>query len=468
MTLTSADSDVRARLYRLAERVQRSSLVGRALRGSAWSLAGYGVQTVLRFASRILLAKLLIDPVPLGTVAVVTTILLGLEMISDLGVNVNIVQHRDGAAARFVGTARTIQLLRAVALFLIAAALAWPVAWLYGDPELGPLLLFGALTVLIRGFDNPGMAVLVRKVELKRPALVGGLAEIAGFVVTVLWAVQAPSAWALVGGSVAAAATSAIASQFAGGRTPFAWDRAVAIQMVKFGVWIVVSTGTYFLSTRGEVLMLKGSIAPVEFGCFAFASMLVAAPLNAIGQLGSRVLLPMLADWVRAGAEIAQQQFRRVKWLCTGLASSFGWGAILLGPLLVGLLDLNPSYAPVGWIVQYLGVRAAFDIFAMPTSNTLLASGASGCSAFANTVRFIALVSGLFIALSVYRLGLEEAIWVLLGAQLLTYAALLPGLARHLRGVLHTELASFAVFCAAIVSAATLAALAGGSWDWRP
>lgn len=468
MTYATAQSGMRARvasLYKLAGRVHRSDVVARAFRGSAWSMAGYGVQTVLRFVSRILLAKLLIDPAPLGTVAVVTTILTGLEMISDLGINVNIVQHRDGATAKFLGSARTVQLLRSITLFVIAAGLAWPVAWIYGDPELGPLLLFASLTVLCRGFDNPGMVVLVRQVELKRPVVVGTLAELSGFAVTVVWAILAPSAWAIVGGSVATAATSTIASQFAGGRVPFAWDRAVARQIISFGGWIVLSTGTYFLSSRGEVLILKGAIPDIEFGCFAFASMLVTTPLNAVSQLGSRVLLPLLADWIRAGGGLARQQFRRVKWLFTAMAIGFAWCSIFLAPWLVGLLDLKQSYAPLGWMVQFLGVRAAFDIFAMPTSNSLLASGAAGYSAVANTLRFIAMVSGLFAVLFVYHLGLLAAIWVLLGAQLLAYGALLPGLARQLRGVLDTEAASIAAFGAATASAGALAAFIGGTWS---
>lgn len=468
MSVRDVTSDVRdhmERAYRLALSLRRSSQVARALRGGAWSFAGYGVQTALRFISRILLAKLLITAAPLGTVAVITTIISGLEMISDLGINVNIVQHRDGAGTRFLGTARSVQLTRSLLLFAVALALAFPVSWIYHDPELSPLLTFGALGVLLRGFANPGMSVRVREVKLKWPTILGIFAEILGFTTTVVWALNSPSAWALVAGSVASAVTFAVGSQFIGQCVPFAWHKAYVRSIVHFGGWIILSTGSYFLSSRGEVLMLKGAVPDIEFGCFAFAAMLVTTPLNAVTQLGSQVVLPFLAGWVREGQNTVQQQYRRLKWMFTALAACFAIGAVLISPVLIKLVNLNRSYTMLGWMVQFLGVRAAFDIFALPASNSLLAAGASRYSAIANVVRLVVLISGLFVTVSMLHLGLDGAIWVLVGAPLLAYASLMPGLNRHIPGVLGTELVTFAAIAAVTIGAAGAAALIGGPWS---
>ncbi len=445
--------------------MRRSAQAGKVLRGGAWSISGYAVQTALRFISRIVLAKLLLNAAPLGTVAVITTILMGLEMISDLGIGVNIVQHRDGADPHFLGTAFSVQAIRSGGLYILAAAMAYPISWIYRDPQLAPLLLFGALSVLFRGFANPGLSVLTRHVDLRRPTIVTIVSEIVGFVVTVAWAFKQPSAWALVGGTVATSAAFAIASQFAATRVKFAWDGAVAKGIVQFGGWIILSTGTYFLSSRGEVLMLKGAIPDVEFGCFAFASMLVTTPLSAFTQLGSQVLLPMLAGWIREDADTARRQFRRVKWAFTGLALCIAWGAILVGPPFVALLHLNKSYAALGWMVQFLGFRVALDVFALPVGSTLLASGASRYSALANVVRLIVLVVGLFVVVHTFGLGLRGAIWVLVGAPFFAYMSLLPGLRRHMTGVLGLEAVTLLTMIAGAAAAAALALLLGGPWN---
>lgn len=466
--LVTPSSGSRARMagaLRQVMNLRHSAQAAKVLRGGIWSISGYGVQTALRFISRIVLAKLLLNAAPLGTVAVITTILMGLEMISDLGINVNIVQHRDGANARFLGTAFTVQALRSVSLYVLAAALAYPIAWIYHDPELAPLLLLGAMSVLFRGFANPGLAVMTRQVTLRWPTVVTVVSEIVGFLVTVTWAVKSPSAWALVAGTVASAAAYALASQLVVKRVRFVWDRAVAKGIIQFGGWIILSTGTYFLSSRGEVLMLKGSVPDVEFGCFAFASMLVTTPLSAITQLGSQVLLPMLAGWIRDDTATAKRQFLRVKWAFTGLALSVAVGAILLGPPLVGLLHLNKSYAALGWMVQFLGFRVAFDIFAIPVTNVLLASGASRYSAMANLVRLIVLISGLFVTVHLWGLGLHGAIWVLVGGPIIAYLALLPGLQRQMRGALGAEAVTMLLFLLGSAAAGCLALAAGGMWN---
>lgn len=442
---------------RLAEKLAGSAQVAKAARGGAWTISGYGTQMVLRFVSRIVLAKLLINAAPLGKVAFITTILAGLEMLSDLGINVNIIQHRDGDGARFLGTARSVMVLRSVTIFLIALAAAFPIALIYHDQELAPLMMFAAVAALLRGFINPGISVLVREVNLKGPTLMNLSAEIMGFVVTVIWALRAPSAWAIVGGSVASAATMAVTSQFIGTRIRFAWDRDFAKTIIHFGGWIILSTGTYFLSSRGEVLLLKGAVPDILFGCFAFASMLVTTPFNAISQLGSQVVLPFLAKWVRAGQETTQEQFSRVKWFFTLLGIAFAAGSLLVSPWLIKLLHLNSSYASLWWMVQCLGVRAGFDIFGVPTSNSLLAAGASRYSAFANVVRLVILVGGLFLTVSVYKLGLTGAMWVLMAAPLICYSALLPGLNRQVPGVLRTEITCLIAFLASTGVAAALA-----------
>jgi O-antigen/teichoic acid export membrane protein len=161
------------------------------------------------------------------------------------------------------------------------------------------------------------------------------------------------------------------------------------------------------------------------------------------------VVLPFQAGWVRAGEKTAQQKFRRVRWLFTALAIAFAAGSLLVSPWIIKLLHLNRSYASLWWMVQALGVRAAFDVFGLPTSNGLLAVGASRYLALNNVVRLVILISGLFVTISLYKLGLSGAMWVLIGAPMIGYMTLLPGLNRQMPGVLRTEITCLLLFFAA-------------------
>jgi O-antigen/teichoic acid export membrane protein len=207
---------------------------------------------------------------------------------------------------------------------------------------------------------------------------------------------------------------------------------------------MILSSGTYFMASRGESLMLRGSVPDIDFGCFAFASMLVTTPVAAITQLASQVFFPMLASAIREDRLKAERQFRRGKWVFTAIALVFVWGAFFVGPPIVTLMHLPKSFAGLVWMVPLLGLRASLDIFVSPTGSALFAGGASRYSAWANVVRLIVLVSGLYF--TVGRWGLSGAIWVLVGAPAVSYLALLPGLKRQMPGALRTEVTALLVF----------------------
>lgn len=420
-----------------------------AARASVWSAAGYGVSTVLRFVSRLVLAKLISDATPMGDVATVVVILAGLEMISDLGTGVLIVQHKRGSDREFLGTAYSVQALRGVGIWLIACLIAQPVALVYHDPELFGLLLFGALSTLFRSFANPGVWILTRNVDLRGPTLLTVGSEVTGFVVTIAWALVAPSAWAIVGGTVAASAAYAAFSHLLGERARFSWNPQMARQITRFGGWMLLSSGTYFLSSRGEILLLRGSVTDLEFGCFAFASMLVTTPLTAVTQLASQVLFPTVASSIREDPQRAESQFRRSKWAFTALALCFAWGGMFIGPVIIDLLKLNETFVGLTWMVQLLGLRAAMDIYCAPTGTLLFAFGASRYSAWANVVRLIILVAGLYYTTA--RWGLEGAFWVLVCAPMIAYLALLPGMYAHMPSSLRIEAKTGAVLIAGVL-----------------
>ena len=140
---------------------------------------------------------------------------------------------------------------------------ALPISRVYHDSALAPLLAFGALSILLRSFANPGMWLFTRRVDLRRPTILSIAAEITGFVVTIVWAITAPSAWAIVGGTVATAAIYGLLSHALAPPIRFGWNKTIAKEIVHFGGWMLLSSATYFLSSRGENLILKGAVPDV-------------------------------------------------------------------------------------------------------------------------------------------------------------------------------------------------------------
>lgn len=111
------------------------SLKSRAIRGSLWTLGGYGTSQLLRFASNLILTRLLF-PEAFGLMSLVHIFLQGLEMFSDIGIAPNIIHSDRGDDPSFLNTAWTVQAIRGGGLWLLACAIAWPAARFYSEPML--------------------------------------------------------------------------------------------------------------------------------------------------------------------------------------------------------------------------------------------------------------------------------------------------------------------------------------------
>ena len=89
----------------------KRSLKSLALKGSVWTLGGYGIAQLLRLVSNVVLAKLLF-PEAFGLMVLVTIFMQGIAMFSDIGIIPSIIQNKRGDDPRFLNTAWTIQVIR--------------------------------------------------------------------------------------------------------------------------------------------------------------------------------------------------------------------------------------------------------------------------------------------------------------------------------------------------------------------
>ena len=424
-----------------------SSRVITAIRGGTWTMFGYGASQVLKLASTVTLARML-APEAFGLVALVTVFLSGLEMLSDLGIGMDVVQHPRGDDPLFINTAFLIQAGRGVLLWAIATALAYPFARFYHQPAVLMLLIVGSLSVLLRGLTSGSIWGLTRHVELRKYNLLTIGSDCVGFMVSLTWAIISPTAWALVVGRVASTVALVIASHWiAEHPVSMEWDSSAAKAIFAFGSGIVLSTATYFLGGEAERLVVGKFVTLVELGCFALALSISSAAAKGLQQVIVQVFFPMMSASLREDREVALTHFRKARHLLLVISVCLAIGFIVGSHPFVSLA-LGPKYAMAGWMLQLLGVRGALDLFISVTASMLFALGTSRYAAIGNVLKLIFLAVGLTVAFS--HFGFREALWVLMLAPLANYVPLLFGLNRHCRGAIRAELASFGGLVASI------------------
>ena len=123
------------------------SLRSRTIRGTLWTTGGYGASQVIRLGVNLVLTRLL-HPQMFGLMTLVNIFVQGLQGFSDVGIGPAIIQSKRGDDPVFLNTAWTVQALRGLSLGAVATAIAWPVAKLYGEPQLFWLLPVAGLAAV--------------------------------------------------------------------------------------------------------------------------------------------------------------------------------------------------------------------------------------------------------------------------------------------------------------------------------
>jgi O-antigen/teichoic acid export membrane protein len=423
-----------------------------AFRGGAWTVVGYGASQIVRLASTLILARL-VAPQAFGLVALVSVFLSGLESLSDLGIGMDVIQHDRGDDPIFINTAFIIQVIRGLIIWLVAASLAYPFAVFYHEPAVIALAIVGSLSILVRGFTSGSLWQLTRHVRIKELTLITTGSDVLGLLVSVVWAVISPTAWALVVGRVAAAAALLVASHSIG-ENPVTtdWDPKAARQIVAFGTGIFVSTATYFLAGEAERLVVGKFVDLIELGCFSLALSISVAASRGFQQVIGQVFFPMMSSSIREDFHRATIHFRKTRQIVL-FASTLLSLAFLFGSNWIVHVLLGPKYSNTGWMLQLLGVRGAFELFASVTATMLFAAGTSRYAAISNICKLAFLAVGLWIAFREF--GFHGALWVLTLAPLASYLPMLMGLRSRCRPVWRTEL--ICLFSFVLITAISMA-----------
>ena len=363
--------------------------------GTLWTIAQYGVTQGLRFFSNLILTHLLF-PELFGLMSLVSVVLMGLNLFSDIGVGTSIVRSKRGDDPDFLNTAWTLQVMRGFGLWLFSIAAAYPVAQLYEKPELIWLIPVVGFTSVISGFNSTGLFSSYRHIAIKQMALMGLASQILSLVVMITWAYISPSVWALVAGNIASSVSYTISTYFMvpGQTAKFRWDKTAVHELISFGKWIFISTALTFLAGQADRIIL-GKIFSLEIlGIYTIALTLSDIPRQIVANLSGKIIFPVLSHLMDLPRdELRYQLFntrRRVLMLLAlGLAFMAAFGDLVILKL------YDDRYEQAAWMFALLSIGIWPSMLSQTIDQVLFAIGKPRYIALANLFRFLFNVIGI-------------------------------------------------------------------------
>jgi O-antigen/teichoic acid export membrane protein len=337
----------------------------RTLRAGAWTAASYGVELSTRLLSNLILTRLLF-PEAFGVVAAASTIIGGLQLMSDFGVRAAIIQNPHGEDVEFLRTAWLFQCIRGVllwlALIVICGTLALPSAHsilpttsVFAEPSFPIITGVLGLSIIFNGIESTAVSLNVRRLNFGRIVALDLIAKIIPLPVMIVWAYAFPSVWAIVAGALTASLLRAILSHviIPGPLMAFTSHSEHLRKIVAFGKWISLSSFATFISTHSDVIILGLLLPSPMLGIYYIAKTLRDAIEFLLERLNSTMTLPVLSEVIRTNPENLKDRYYRFRLPIELVAAGFAGLLFAAGDLIVHVL-YDPRYSEAGLMLQIL------------------------------------------------------------------------------------------------------------------
>ena len=435
-----------------------TDLKNKMAKGAAWLVLFKLVERGLGFISTLFLARLLV-PADFGVVAMATSILAALELMSMFSFDLALIQNQN-AERRHYDTAWTFALMFGTFNALAMCAAAAPAAAFFGEPRVEGLMYALALGPLIQGFDNIGVVAFQKDLELHKEFWFGLAKKLAGFAVTVSLAFVWHDYWALVAGTIATRVTSLVLSY---GLHPFRprLSLGAASELFHFSKWMLLNNLLIILNNRGTDFVIGRVSGARSLGLYSISYELANLPTTELVFPISRAVFPGYAR-LAADPDQLRRAFLQVIGLVALLTIPAGVGIGLIAEPLVQIL-LGAKWMDAVPLVQVLAIFGVVRSLHGPNGSIYLALGKPRVVAALQCVQLLIAITLMIFLVPTF--GPMGAAWAILAgacvAMIINYIMLL----RDLRLALsHLIAVIWRPFVAASVMAAILIGFTGALW----
>ncbi|MEL7190363.1 MAG: lipopolysaccharide biosynthesis protein [Pseudomonadota bacterium] len=396
--------------------VSRSKL----LKGAGWVSAATIAVNSLGILSTIILARLLV-PEDFGLVAIATALVGIVGVLTEFSLTQALIQHKNPSDEHY-HTAWTMNVIRALVVGSIIAALGYPLSSFYEDSRLVEILwLLGFITV-IGGFANPKMVVFKRALSFRQAFIVKSCSKIAGFVTVVSIAWIYKSYWALILGSLATEAAVLILTYVL---KPFRPRLSLARykELLSFSIWLTLGQWVQAVNWRSQPLLYGYLLPTGVLGQLSLSSRMVGRTIDQATSPIKAMLFPAFSR--------LQNEKERMR---LGYIRSQGTICLITFPIAAGFAVLAEEIVQLVIGEQWLPAVPLMQMIALTRIFQTTQNLGSVALATANTkklfhrdlraflIRWPLIIAGLYLG---HRFGEGDPYWMLLGGmsgQMLTVA----------------------------------------------
>ncbi len=411
--------------------------------GSSFLVAAAEAATLaIRFLTNIALAWFLV-PEDFGIAAIVSTVLVGGGLFSDIGIKDSVIRHEQGETEAFYLSAQSLQVIRGILLFLVLLAAAPFLADFYHVDILDECLMIAGSSFILRGLVSTKFYIYERNVDVIPGLVFHLLTALVVSIVIVVLAYFYRTVWVLMLSYPLGGLVEMLVSHYYA-RTnlnPFRMSLAYAREIISFGKWIFLSTLFTFVIVFSDKLFVGKLVDIGTVGLYHLAATLAAITFGVAISLSEKIVYPSIAEAARNKLENISGELDSVLRGFIPLVFSGMLLVFAISPLFFHYL-YREDYAPAGYYAQIM-----VPMFWLMTVYAILNKTAIAFNRPRVAAQVSALTAAARVGLSLlgfYLFALNGFIFGLAAGSLLGSLVMLVWLRRS-QGIRHTYLINMTV-----------------------
>lgn len=289
-----------ARFRRLSAKLWRAirspgeELSHRVVHGGLWQVLQKVASRGVGFVRTVVLARLL-APEDFGLFGIALLTQQSIDVLLRIGVDDKLIHEAEDTEG-LLDTAWTIKVVKAVVVAGGLLLTAPYVAGFFDAPRATPLIQVLSAVVLIQGLQNIGVVYFRKELEMSKQFALNFSSSAMNLLVAVPAAIVLGSAWALLIGMLAAAATTFLLSYTLHDYRPaLEFSRRKLEKIVDFGKWIFGSSTLNFASVQGDDILLGRWLGAASLGVYQVAYRISNAVATEVTHVISGVTFPAYA-----------------------------------------------------------------------------------------------------------------------------------------------------------------------------
>jgi O-antigen/teichoic acid export membrane protein len=362
----------------------------------------------------------LLDPHILGIVVIVQAVRVGTELLTDVGIEQNVISSKHGDDPTFLNTAWTLQIIRGLIISVFLISIAPLLAGFYSIP----VNVFFAVSAapLISSFTSTSIFTLSREMNTKSRGIFEIICESGGLIFNILLAITMPTMWAPILGLLIGLVIRVLLSYFwPHPRHHLVFDAKFILRIIGFGKWIMLSSLGFYAAMYIDRLYFGKVLTVSMLGVYGLARTIADLPLTLASRLASQILFPLMAtnrasEAAASSKEVARFRFKFSLFAAVAIASVMAWSDMAIKAL------YGDRYLDAGWMLFFLLVNAWAGVLAFLGEAAALGSSLPHVVSVANIFRIAVTAVGL--PLGFYSFGIVGAIFALPIGEFARYAIL--------------------------------------------